>query len=117
MARTKRKSAVIQKAKNRLAGLKAISESMDLGNGLSVAEYDAKIQETENKLEVYNERLSQADADLNEFDKSEAFLNELNSRILESVAAVYGHDSNEYEKAGGKRKSDRKRPLRKSKAA
>lgn len=117
MARTKRKSAVIQKAKKRLAGIKAISESMDLGNGMSVADYEAKIQETENKLEVYNERLSQADTDLNEFDKSEAFLNELNSRILEAVAAVYGHDSNEFEKAGGKRKSDRKRPVRKPKTS
>jgi hypothetical protein len=31
------------------------------------------------------------------------------------VASKYGKDSNEYEKAGGTRKSERKRPMRKAK--
>lgn len=32
--------------------------------------------------------------------------------MLAAVAAKYGLDSNEYEKAGGTRRSDRKRPSR-----
>lgn len=39
----------------------------------------------------------------------EEVANNLSEKILIAVAAKYGKNSNEYEKAGGKRKSDIKR--------
>jgi hypothetical protein len=36
----------------------------------------------------------------------------MHERMLIAVAAKYGKYSDEYEKAGGKRKSERKRPTR-----
>jgi uncharacterized protein YukE len=115
--RKKINSEVIENAKKKLAGLKAISETIDLGNGLSAAAFEAAIQDTETTLEQYNELLSQADATLNDFQKKEASLREMNLRIVDAVASVYGHDSNEYEKVGRTRKSDRKRPVRKPKTS
>ncbi|MFH0865107.1 MAG: hypothetical protein V1904_02860 [Bacteroidota bacterium] len=115
--RKKINSKVIDDAKKKLAGLKAISETIDLGNGLSAVAYEAAIQDTETILEQYNELLSQADAALNDFQKKEANLREMNLRIVDAVASVYGHDSNEYEKVGRTRKSERKRPVRKPKVS
>lgn len=115
--RKKINSEVIENAKKKLAGLMAISETIDLGNGLSAAAYDAAIQDAETTLQQYNELLAQADATLNDFQKKETSLREMNLRIVDAVASVYGHDSNEYEKVGRTRKSDRKRPVRKPKAS
>ena len=44
----------------------------------------------------------------------EKALRDLNERCLSGVAAKYRKDSSEYEKAGGMRKSERKRPVRKA---
>ena len=43
-------------------------------------------------------------------------MRDLNERALDGVASKYGKNSNEYEQAGGTRKSERKRPVRKPKA-
>ncbi|HNW99552.1 MAG TPA: hypothetical protein PKK00_14190 [Bacteroidales bacterium] len=113
MSRKKRiTSKVIDNAKKRLAGLKAISATIDFGNNLSVATYETAIQDIENMLDSYNELLSQTDAALNDFLKKESDLREMNLRIVDAVASVYGHDSNEYEKVGRIRKSEHKRPVR-----
>lgn len=39
----------------------------------------------------------------------------MSERMLAGVAARYGKDSSQYEQAGGVRKSERKRPTRKTK--
>ncbi|HNW97401.1 MAG TPA: hypothetical protein PKK00_03185 [Bacteroidales bacterium] len=111
----KKTSRTLQKAMKRLAGVKAISGSLDLGNSMSVAGFESKILDVENKISSYNKLLADADAALNDFLKSENDLAGYSKRMLEAVASVYGHDSNEYEQAGGKRDSDRKRPVRKTK--
>jgi len=41
---------------------------------------------------------------------SEKKLQDFNERVLAGVAAKYGKNSNQYEKVGGVRKADRKRP-------
>lgn len=110
MGRLKRKSKAIEKAEKRIAGIKAIDPALDLGSGLSVDSYQSKIEGTEDVLEIYNTSLSVADAKLNDLQKEEKELNDLSELILEAVAVKYGHDSNEYEMAGGTRKSERKRP-------
>lgn len=118
MSRRKRiSSKILDNAKKKLAGLKAISETIDLGNGLSAVSFEAAITDAENTLELNNELLAQADAALNDFLKKEADLREMSLRITDAVASVYGHDSNEYEKVGRIRKSEHKRPVRKPKTS
>ncbi|MBM4025843.1 MAG: hypothetical protein FJ280_10625 [Planctomycetes bacterium] len=48
----------------------------------------------------------------NQIKTQEKKLKDLTERMLAAVAARYGKDSDEYEKAGGTRKSERKRPAR-----
>jgi hypothetical protein len=115
MALKKRKSKVVELAQKRLAGLQSISSTLDLGHGLTVANYSAALANTGKQLDTYNTLLSSADSAQIDLEKNEKLLRDLSERMLEAVGSVYGHDSNEYEQAGGKRKSDRKRPLHKPK--
>jgi hypothetical protein len=102
-------------AANRLAGIKSIDENVDLGNGLTAATFGASISETQAALEAYNSTLALADQQLNQFTAKEKALKDIHERILIAVAAKYGKDSDEYEMAGGKRKSERKKPTPKLK--
>lgn len=106
---------MIERAQKRLSGLESISPALDLGNGLTVPNYSAAIVSAVSKLDSYNTLLSTVDAALNDVQAQEKILRELSERMREAVGSVYGHDSNEYEKAGGVRKSERKRPVRKPK--
>ena len=115
MAFKKRKSASITKARLRMSGLEAIDPNLDLGNGLTLADYQTAVEATEAKLDSYNNLLSKSDEAGNIVKSSEKTLRELSERILEGVGSKFGHDSNEYEMAGGKRTSERKRPVRKPK--
>jgi len=109
----KKTSKTIEAARVRLAGLKSIDPALDLGNGVSVANFEAKIEQTDTSLENYNTSLSTADANQNIFETDEKDLKEFHERALLAVAAKYGKDSIEYEKAGGTRKSERRSPSKK----
>lgn len=113
MGRVKRKSVVVERAKKRQAGLESISTSLDLGNGRTLVNYIGQIQTVETALDAYNQILSQVDAALNLVQTEEKKLREESDRMLSGVGSFYGYDSDEYEKAGGKRKSERKKPVRK----
>ena len=89
---------------------------MDLGGGLTVAAYRQCIADAETALNDYNTKLGEADVALNAYQAGEKKLRDLSERMLTGVATRYGKDSSEYEKAGGKRKSERKRPTRKQSA-
>jgi len=121
MARIKRTSAAAEKAATRAAALSSISSTLDLGNGLTLAAFntaiDAIAHPSTGKLALYNASLSGVDAQLNDLVSSERALNNLSEQMLLGVSAKYGKDSNEYEKAGGVRKSERKKPVRKTKPA
>lgn len=110
MARKKRGSKTYDKALIRKAALVSIDPALDLGNGLTIAAYDAKITATKATMDSYNTVLSQADEKQNLFTDSEKELRNWNERMLSAVAGKYGKDSNEYEKAGGVKKSLRKKP-------
>ena len=110
MARTKKNSKVIESAKVRLASVKSIDPNLDLGNGITVAKYETKTDETDSSLETYNTTLSLLDEQKNTFEVNEKDLNDYNERFLLGVGSKFGKDSMEYEKAGGTRKSERKKP-------
>lgn len=113
MGRRKRNSRILTQASERLSGLKAIDPSLDLGNGLKVGEFETAITNLRATVEDYNSMLSQLDEKQNQIDAAEEAVRNLSERMLAGVAAKYGKDSNEYEQAGGVRKSERKKSARK----
>jgi hypothetical protein len=111
MALRRRLASVAQdQAKVRVSGMKSISETLDLGDGVSVDSLSALSKKAEDKLKAYNQKLAEADTLANELDTLDKELKELNSRALSKVAGKYGRDSSEYEAVGGVRMSERKKP-------
>lgn len=114
MARQKKlNSRSIQKANGRVAGLVSIDPALDFGNGLTLAAYRTKIQQAEEKQSAYNTTLALADELKNQFDALEKDVDDFSERMLTGVASKFGKDSDEYEKAGGTKKSERRRPVKK----
>lgn len=110
MARMKKQnSSALELAATRAAGLKSIEPALDLGNGLTLVAYSAAVEDGKAKLANYNTLLSQVDEAQNAFESAERNLADLSDRMLAGVAARYGRDSDQYEMAGGTKKSDRRR--------
>lgn len=116
MARLKKVFTHYELANTRLSALKSIDPSLDLGGGLTAANYESKVLNLRDKLSTYNTTLSLLDQLYNELNTLELDLKDVSERMLLGVAAKYGKNSNEYEMAGGTKKSERKRPVRKPKA-
>jgi CII-binding regulator of phage lambda lysogenization HflD len=113
MARLKRSSAVLETARQRLAGLKSITPKPNFGPALDLDQYEQEVNALSAKLDRYNETLSLLDTLQNELDEDEEKVNDKNKRMLAATGALYGGNSSEYERAGGTRSSEHKRPSRK----
>lgn len=113
MARQRRTSQVLETARQRLAGLKTITPDPDFGAGLTVAGYEQEITAFSGSLDTYNGKLAELDDLLNALEDQERNLREKNRRMLSVTEAKFGPDSSQFELAGGKRQSERKRPTRK----
>jgi hypothetical protein len=109
MAFKRKSSQVLADAQQRAANLKAIDPNLDLGNELTVADYESRIAAAQNVLDSYNIQLAKADALGNDFKAVEKELRALSTRMLAGAGVKYGKDSNEYEMAGGTRSSEIKR--------
>ncbi|MBW4580514.1 MAG: hypothetical protein KME42_13195 [Tildeniella nuda ZEHNDER 1965/U140] len=114
MPRPKKVSRILDKAESRLGALKAVSVSLDLGNGLTVETYEQLINETRQKLEVYNTALAVVNDASIAIGEGKTLLSEWSERMLMGVASKFGKNSNEYAMAGGTRRKDRKRPARRT---
>ena len=112
MARRRRTSQVLEAARQRLAGLKSIDKEPNFGTALTLAEYGTKISGLGTSLDTYNQHVAALDDEQNAIDAQEEELRDWNRRILSAAEATYGPDSSEYEMAGGKRKSERKKSPR-----
>lgn len=115
-------SKTIENAKVRLAGMAAIdvkrNKTINYGgvdNPLTQTEMNAKIAAAEAKLAKYNQILDTADNELNEFLELEKEVANAYMTVLKGAVANFGDDSNEIEILGGTKRSERKRPARKSK--
>jgi hypothetical protein len=104
----------VESAQQRVNGLVSIEETLDLGNGVSIDALRVSICAVMDEVGEYNTMIANANEKSNRIDMLVEALNDLSSRALKGVEFKYGRDSNEYEKAGGTRTSDRKRPGRKS---
>ena len=109
MAFKRRSSQVLSDAQTRAANLKAIDPNLDLGNELTVADYESRIAAAQNVLDSYNAQLAKADSLGNDFKAIEKEVRGFSARMLAGVGVKYGKDSNEYEMAGGTRSSEIKR--------
>ena len=109
MARKRRTSQILETARQRLAGLKSINPEPNFGTTLTMAAYATKISGFDTKLDTYNQHLAALDDEQNTIDAEEEDLRDWNRRILSASEATYGPDSSEYELAGGRRKSERKK--------
>ncbi|WP_424102804.1 hypothetical protein [Moorena producens] len=101
-------------AERRLASLKSINARLDLGNGMTIQELEASIQSVREKLQTYNTILSTVDAAYNNLLEAEQVLGGLSEKMLMAVAVKYGKNSFEYEMAGGVRRTERKRRIRRT---
>jgi DNA primase large subunit len=110
MARPKRASVALQNAEKREVGLRSISPTLELGNGLTLAAYSAAIETLRTQIAEYNIALSNVDDLARQIKDKEKQLRNLSEQMLLAVAATYGKDSGEYGKAGGVPKSERRRP-------
>lgn len=99
----------LEKATTRLSAVKSIDAALDLANGITIPNYEAEIKALATKLELYNTTLSTIDDLYNECIDQIEVLKDWNERVLTGVATKFGKDSSQYEMAGGKRKSERKK--------
>jgi uncharacterized protein YukE len=106
MARRKRDSRILSKAEMRLASIKSISPTLDVGDSLTVKDYTDKIESLRQSLEAYNTTLSTIDVLLTQITENERNLADYSEKILLGVAYKFGKNSHEYQMAGGTRKSD-----------
>jgi len=109
MTQRRRNSTSLTKAERRIEGLQTINSELDFGNGLSIATYNTLVNELREKLAAYNQARTIVDKTQNALVDAERVLNSYSERMLLSVASRYGKNSDEYEMAGGTRKSDRRR--------
>ena len=109
MARQKRTSAVLEMARQRLAGLKSINPAPDLGSNLTIATIETQTNGFGTQLDTYNQHVATLDDEQNGVDTAEDSLEDLMSRVLSAVRAQFGADSSEYEAVGGTRPSERRR--------
>ena len=114
MAYKKKTSKTIEKAKVRMSGMKSLDPSLDLGNGLSVEVYSTAIDDTDQKIEAYNTALSTITQLASDAAQAEKNLADLSERMLSTVAGRYGRKSDEYEMAGGTKRSNRRRSKKKT---
>ncbi len=108
------KNPTLDKANVRMAGIKSIDPKLDLGKGQTVDNYALQIKKVGDSMNDYNSGLSTLDDLYNKFKAEVTKLRDWNERMLSGVGSAYGKDSSEYEKAGGVRKSEKKKPTKKA---
>jgi hypothetical protein len=109
MPQQRRNSLAQTKAERRIEGLQTISPNLDFDNGFSLANYSKMLQDVKGKLAAHNRARSLVDSTQNDLLEAERALNDYSEHMLLNVASRYGKNSNEYEMAGGTRKSERRR--------
>ncbi|MEL6327545.1 MAG: hypothetical protein AAFQ61_11665 [Cyanobacteria bacterium J06626_23] len=106
-------SRAYKEARVRISRIKAIEPQLDFGPSLTVVNYQKQIDQLSNKITEYNSLLSVLDRMRGEIKIAETTLSDTSTQMLKAVAVQFGLDSLEYKQAGGVRKSERKRPVRK----
>ncbi|WP_392534595.1 hypothetical protein [Nostoc sp. C117] len=109
MTQRKRNSTALTKAERRIEGMETINRQLDFNNGFSIAIYNTKVIDLREKLAAYNQAQTIVDKTHNALIEAERELNTYSEQMLLNVASHYGKNSDEYEMAGGTRRSIRKK--------
>ena len=109
MTQRKRNSIALNKAERRIEGMQTINPELDFSNGFSITTYNTRVIELREKLAAYNQAQTIVDKTHNALIEAERELNIYTEQMLLNVASRYGKNSDEYEMAGGTRRSDRKK--------
>jgi hypothetical protein len=104
MAYRTRTSAILEKAQKRNLAIQSIDPNLNMGEGVSVAEFSASIAETQAKVDRYNLAISTLTQLHGEMMASEKALANQHERMLNSVSGKFGRDSVQYEMAGGRKR-------------
>ena len=107
-----RKSNAIAEAEALIAALRPIESKLDFGKSLTLPAYIAKTEEARGLLANLNTLIAQMESARNAFNHCEDDLIDMSSRMRKGVLVQFGADSDEYNRVGGTRTSDRKRPTR-----
>jgi hypothetical protein len=106
------------KAQRRLKGFRYLHPQFDLGNGINTQDFVRKTETMEARLKAHNElvtdflaKVTASRAEVKELDQD---LAETAERMLNTIAAIYGKDSDEYEMAGGTKRSTAKKKAEKT---
>lgn len=86
-----------------------------MGDGLSVSEGQKLLVSYGKAIDAYNLVLKTAADANNKLLTMETAMKEFNKRTLGAIGANYGDNSSEYELAGGIRRSERKKAVRRLK--
>lgn len=95
MARRKRNSATLEQSERRMESLQSISETLDLGSGLTLAVYTDIIGDLRTKLAAYNTALSIPDKLMDDVTEAERAAKEMLEKMLLGVGSQYGRNSQE----------------------
>lgn len=109
MAQRKRNSTALTKAERRIEGIQTINSDLDFGNGFSISIYNSKIVDLREKLAAYNQARTILEKTQNALVDAERAINTYSEQMLICVASRYSKNSDEYEMAGGTRKSNKKK--------
>ena len=115
MALRRRKSKTLDDADMRANNITSIDDNLDLGNGVTLAEFKKLIADARDTLDDYNQTLALADTKANNVTTLEKGVRQYSVRIFSGVKSKFGPNSNQYEQAGGTREDERKKPARKGK--
>lgn len=108
MARRKRNSATLEQSERRIESLCSISETLDLGGGLTLTTYADIINDLRAKLAAYNTALSAIDKLMDDVKEAEQATREMAEKMLLGVGSRYGKSSQEYAMAGGSRRKSKR---------
>jgi len=108
MERQKKKSRILDTANQRIKGIEAFAPNLDFGNNKNIITYKKLVSEVKNAMKIYNQKMTEKNQAKKDLDQKQKELAGLNTEMLAGVKAVYGRDSNEYEKLGGTPYSKRK---------
>lgn len=122
MALRKRKpTPIVEKAIIRFTAMKKIDENMcreiDYGGPgipLTKTQFSFQINLCKQLLSEYNEILSKADEKAVKIKEAERILSDMYTSVLAGAISRFGIDAHEINLLGGTRKSDRKKPVRKT---
>jgi hypothetical protein len=98
-------SRIIDKLKFRLQAAKEVDSEFDFGNGISAVALEGLLASLDERIDQYNQTLSDADDLLASIRTAEKEAKDASDRLLRLMGGFYGPDSLEYQRLGGTRKS------------